>query len=771
MSAASVLKRFRSKRMLLLVPLLLVLVYLAVPPNLMQDVTFSRAVFDRKGTMLRLTLAQDGIYRQFVPLSEISPTLIEAVLQHEDRHFYTHPGVNPMSLMNAALRHVAGGTRGGASTITMQLARLKNNLHTRSYAGKLRQMLEALRLELHYSKQEILEAYLNLAPYGGNIEGVGAASHIYFGRDASTLSLPEALTLAVVPQRPKARTPGKSKETDESLASARLREFNRWKEIHPEDAHFASLLQRPMRYGRKSDLPFLAPQWSARMLRETQEKAVHTTLDADLQQALSGLVQRYVQHNAEQGMANAAALLVDTRDSSVVASIGSADYFNLRRQGMIDGTRARRSPGSALKPFIYALGLQQGFIHPATLMVDAPTAYGTYAPDNFDHHFQGPLSAHDALTKSRNIPALWLMDKLAHPAFYDFLKQAGIEKLKPEKTYGLSLAIGGAEVTMEELLRLYVMLARDGVQSPLRFRQNETLASGTKLLSPEAAFITLDMLKDTPPPGGSATSDTLPLPVYWKTGTSGGLRDAWSVGVFGHYALAVWVGDFHGTTRGNYVGIVQAAPLFFEIVKQVAGATHAQDELQEKAGKLSIAKRYACTDTGDIESPYCTNKAMAWVIPGVSPIKPSNIYRRVLVDRDSGKLACHFVGGKTDYRVMQFWPSDIIRLYADAGIEKPQPPAWQKECAGQMVGDSKAPLITSPPRDMVYRLRAKGENNLPLKATLDGSSRSVFWFMDNALITKAQAGETVFAPLKPGKHIVRAVDDAGRADSRAFVVE
>jgi penicillin-binding protein 1C len=765
-------KGFKKFRRILLLPLLAFGIFLAVSPRLMQDVSFSRAVYDRHGELLRLTLSRDEKYRLFVPLDRISPMLTEAVLLHEDRYFYDHPGINPVALARAAWRHFGGGGRGGASTLTMQLARLKYGIHSHNVAGKLWQMAEALRIELHYSKKEILEAYLNLAPYGGNVEGVSAAGRIYFGRDALGLSLPEALTLAVVPQSPHARMPGKNPASDAALVQARLREFPDWVAAHPADARFASLLARPMRYGSRRDLPFATPQWTTRILREHTGGNITTTLDAPLQQELALLLQRAVAHRSELGIANAAALLVDTRDMSVLASIGSADYFNLAHQGMVDGTRARRSPGSALKPFIYALAFDGGLIHPMSLLSDAPASYGAYVPENFDRDYQGPMSAHDALIKSRNIPALWLTGHLAHPDFYHFLQAAGIGKLKAQETYGLSLALGGAEVTMEELVKLYAMLAGDGVLHDLRRVKDEPAPPGKRLLSPEAAFMTLDILKDNVPPGGSAAADALPLPVYWKTGTSQGLRDAWTVGVFGPYALAVWVGDFRGSRHGQYVGILHAAPLFFDLVRATAAREHAQDRIEAKAPHLKLSRSLACTDTGDVDNPYCASRAPVWLIPGVSPIRPTGIYRRVLVDRDSGLLACRFVPGHTDYRVVQFWPSELTQVFAEAGIVKEPPPTWQKGCGSVTSAHASAsPRIISPARGIGYRVRFGADNRLPLKASLDGGAHSAFWLVDNVPVGSSAPGQTLFWPLAPGRFVVRVVDDAGNADSRTVTVE
>lgn len=749
-------------------------VFLAVPPTLLQNIPFSRAVLDRKDTLLRLTLAQDDRYRLFTPLDRMSPLLIQAVLLHEDRHFYAHPGVNPLAALRALRHFLTGGGHGGASTLTMQLARLKYGLHTRSIPGKLWQMLQALRIELHYSKHDILEAYLNLAPYGTNIEGIGAASEIYFSRSASDLSLPEALTLAAVPQSPARRTPGKDAGTDAALLAARKRLFADWVARHPADAADAALIALPMHYESKRAIPFIAPQFTTHLLQSYAGGTLHSTLNAGLQHQMEGLLRHYVSERMELHVANASALLIDTRTMDVLASIGSADYFDLRHQGMVDGTRMRRSPGSALKPFIYALAFGQGIIHPMSLMFDAPLNFATYEPENFDHRYEGPMSAHDALIKSRNIPALWLDGQLRHPDFYQFLVQAGIGNLKPKARYGLSLTLGGAEVTMRELASFYAMLANDG-----RFRLPQDVKEvpepqPVSLLSPEAAFLALDILKDTPPPGGASLLDALPLPVYWKTGTSGGLRDAWSVGIFGPYALAVWVGDFHGSAYGHYVGLVSAAPLFFDLVRLVAARTHPTDQIQAKTSYLHIVRSLACSDTGDVNIPYCESRVPVWLIAGISPIKPTNIYRRLLVNHDTGKIACHFTAGLTDYRVVQFWPSTLAQLYRREGITKPPPPVWDESCKqaqNEPAAFTLPPRIVSPAENVRYHLHDTSDNRLPLKASFDGSTHHAFWFVDDIPAGQAGIEQTLYWPLKTGRHIVRVIDDNGNADSREITVE
>ncbi len=444
----------------------------------------SVAVYDSRGHLLRLTLASDERYRLWVPLNAMSPQLVDAVLLREDRWYYWHPGFNPYGLARGAfVTYVRHGTKQGGSTITMQLARLLWPLNTRTPLGKLEQIARAIQLELFYSKHDILEAYLNYAPYGRNVEGVGAASLAYFGKPASALTLPEALTLAVIPQDPvgqlKTGTPGSTAGLlNRRLTHSRDRLYARWLRVHPEDANLKPLFALPMTMRPLSALPFEAPHAVEQVLASARIAGgagprVTTTLDLDLQHILERQIAGYVARNGSTGIRNAAAILVDTRDMGVKAMVGSADYFDASIQGQVNGTLARRSPGSTLKPLIYALGFDQGVLHPQTVLRDVPTAFGPYTPENFDGRFLGPITATDALNRSRNIPAVWVASQLHSPDLYGFLQGAGIGHLASEQHYGLALVLGGGEVTPQELAGLYAMLANRGVLQPLRLRADE----------------------------------------------------------------------------------------------------------------------------------------------------------------------------------------------------------------------------------------------------------------------------------------------------------
>lgn len=554
-----------------LLALLLALLRLWPHAPLSETVGSSRAVYARGGELLRLTLAADEQYRLWVPLERISPTLIDAVLLYEDRRFHAHPGVNPAALVRSAWRIASGERRQGGSTLTMQLARRLYGIDSRTAGGKVAQIAAALWIEARHGKREILEAYLNTAPYGGNIEGVQAASLIYFRKDAARLSLPEALTLAVIPQNPVKRIAERGRNTE--LQAARERLWALWAERDPTARQHAPDAQLVLSAQSRGSLPFLAPHLTDMLLAQPRSDAgvaapveIRATIDLRMQSTLERVMAQYLRTHADVGMNNASALLLDASTMQVRALIGSADWHDDTIAGQVNSTQAKRSPGSTLKPFIYALALDQGLLHPKTMLKDAPTAFGPYAPENFDHRFAGPLSAQEALIRSRNVPAVAVAAKLSKPGLYDFMRLAGVQKLQSESHYGLALVLGGGEVTPEELAGLYGTLANGGIAQPLRYTEpapDERPAQPLRLLSEEASFITLDMLRQTPRP-----DTTLPArpAIAWKTGTSWGFRDAWTAGVFGRHVLVVWVGNFDGSSNPALVGVDAAAPLFLRMV-------------------------------------------------------------------------------------------------------------------------------------------------------------------------------------------------------------
>jgi penicillin-binding protein 1C len=730
----------------------------------------STTVWSADGELLRVTRTADDRYRLWVPLSEISPELVDAFLLKEDRAFYFHFGVNPLALVRAAVRSLAGDRQGG-STLTMQLARLTYRINTRTPRGKLRQIAAAIWLEARYSKRELLEAYLNVVPFGGNLEGVGAASRIYFGKAPSRLTLGESLSLAVIPQSPSRRAGPSLREPGVLEARARLGTL--WLRNHRTAADAdRRQVALPIVARRQFAMPWQAPHFVDALLTSgaAGTTRIDTTLDAGLQHVVEIEIARHIKQYGDLGIRNIAALVVDPRDMAIKAWVGSANYWDEAIDGQVNGVTARRSPGSALKPFVYALALDQGVLHPRTMLRDAPTAFGSFTPENFDGRFVGPISAEEALVRSRNVPAVWVSAQLRRPSFYQFLRSAGIGDLKPESFYGVALALGGGEVTMEEIAGLYAMLANGGVLKPLRAIRSATRADGVPLLSEEASFVTLDMLRRNPRPGEeNAVPVRTRWPVAWKTGTSWGFRDAWSAGIVGPYVVVVWIGNFDGQGNPAFVGVDAAAPLFFRIADALNLAR--PDEIVPAfAPPAGVTRVAVCAETGELPNAFCPQTVETWYIPGKSPIRVSQLHRAVAIDSRTGLPACAPYAAETRFEVFAFWPSDMLKLFREAGVPRRTPPKLP-DCAAEDPADM--PRIASPLRNVSYTVRLSApQQTIGLDAATVGEVRRVFWFDDTALIGvhTVSDGPLPWRPATAGVHIVRVVDDHGRSAERQVEV-
>lgn len=734
-------------------------------PLLLENASFSRAVYSEQHKLLRLTLSRDEKYRLYTPLSAIPQQLIDAVLLKEDRYFYWHLGVNPVALVKATLKtYLKSSRRLGASTITMQLVRIRYQHNSRTVSGKIWQIIRAVQLEMHYSKPEILEAYLNLAPYGNNIEGVGAASLIYYAKPLDRLSLSQLLLLSVIPQNPNVW------HNVVKISEMRAELYARWLKKYPQDQRYAAEMKLPLQLHRPSELPFLAPHLvdSVLMIEPPNLNNIVTTLDWRMQQIIERVLHSYVNQNANLGINNAAALLVDVRDMKVKALVGSADFFGHAIHGQVNGVIAKRSPGSTLKPFIYALALDQGLIHPATVLKDVAQSFGGYDPENFDYEFLGPITAQDALNLSRNVPAVFLANNLTAPDLYQFLKQANVSQLKSKSYYGLALALGGVDLSLQELVGLYAMLVNDGVWHPIRSSEDQQLVIGKRLLSPEASFLVLDMLEKAPRPDLVNFADEMgKIPIAWKTGTSTGYRDAWTVGVFGPYVLGIWIGNFNGHGNPSLVGRTIAAPLFFAMIDAIMAQTGSLPVIKKKPQQLQLTKVTICKASGLLPTKYCHETTSTWFIPGKSPIKTDNVFREIAINNKTGFRACQY-DENTKFAIYEFWPTDLLKVFEQAGIKRRTPPPFASECQeqfGSMRG--MGPEITSPQKDLIYPLRVDSSQPtiIPFTAITDADVMNLYWFINDQYLGKTKRDQPLLWNEKPGKFIVRVVDDHGRVDS------
>ena len=549
---------------------------------------------------MRLTLSPDGKYRLPVRLAELPPALLDAVIQHEDRGFFHHGGVAPLAVARAFFGRILGRSRSGASTITMQVARLRFGIHSARLRGKLEQAARAIQLEAHYSKAELLESYFNRVPMGGNIEGVGAASWIYFGKRPADLTQAECDALSLIPQCPARRSPHGEAESP-ALHAARARLARRGNSPDPP---------APLRFQR--NLPFAAPHLALRIERTRPPADVTTTIDLRLQRDLESEAARHLATAASKGVRNASALLVDFHTGEILASIGSADFSNSAISGQVDGTRMRRSPGSTVKPFVYALAMQEGLIHPGSILADVPSTLGSYRPGNFDRTFLGQLPVREALLRSRNIPAIVLAARLRPATTARFLEWAGARQ-----PTGAGLAIGGFDMTMERLATLWCALANNGESHPLRSRFFPP-TSAVRWFTPETSSILLEMLAS--PENAHPARRRDDAPIAWKTGTSQGFRDAWCCAAFDRYVLCVWLGAFDGKPNASLIGRDMAAPLLFRMIARIRDSRPADPHWLPSPGKTQLVRAKICPETGFLAEAECPHPREEWFWPGVSPI-------------------------------------------------------------------------------------------------------------------------------------------------------
>ncbi len=523
----------------------------------------STTIVDRNGKLLRAYAMADGRWRLPVDArTSVDPGYLKLLLAYEDRRFHSHHGVDPLALGRAALQLVTRGEIvSGGSTITMQLARLIEPRRERSVYAKLRQMVRAVQLERQLNKDEILDLYLALAPFGGNLEGIRAASIAYFGKEPKRLSLAESALLVALPQSPERR---RLDRHPEAAHAARDRVLGRMVEdgvVSQEDAAQARAVAVPK---LRKPMPILAPHSSdAAMATVSDKSIIRLTLDSTLQKALEALARdRAI---AQGPNISVAIISVDNESGDVLARVGSSDYFDERRAGQVDMTRAVRSPGSTLKPFIYGLAFEDGFVHPESLIDDRPIRFGSYAPENFDMTFQGTVPVRKALQLSLNVPAIALLDRVGSSRLSSRLKQAGGNLVLPkDEAPGLAMGLGGVGVTLQDLAQLYTGLARLGAARPLREimlaqEKDNDDREPLRLMDQAAAWQVGNVLLGTPPPENGVHNR-----IAFKTGTSYGYRDAWSVGFDGRITVGVWVGRPDGAPVPGLVGRTAAAPILFD---------------------------------------------------------------------------------------------------------------------------------------------------------------------------------------------------------------
>lgn len=534
------------------------------PVPLGETITFSTLVVDKDGKLLRPFITKDGFWRLPVTSAEVDPRFLAMLIAYEDRRFYAHGGVDPRALLRAAWQAVTSGRIvSGGSTLTMQVARLLEPRPERRLSDKLAEMIRAIQIEQRLSKQQILDLYLTLAPYGGNIEGTRAASLAYFGKEPRRLSTAESALLVALPQAPESRRPDRNPKIAEAARNRVIARLAGQGLVNADQAQAASIEEAPR--GRLA-FPMFAPHVAERLAKAASPGSVQqTSIARDLQASLETLAR---ERALAIGSGVAAAILVaDNQTGEIRAHVGGTGYFDSLRAGQLDLALALRSPGSTLKPFIYGLAFEDGIVHPETLIDDRAIRYGAYAPENFDDSFHGTVTVRTALQQSLNVPALQILNVVGPDRLSARLGNAGVRLVLPKNAApGLAVGLGGAGVRLTDLTALYVALARGGQPVALSWRMAERRKAEPlrRLMEPSAAWMIGDVLKGAPTP-----QNALGGQIAFKTGTSYGYRDAWAVGYDGATTIAVWVGRPDGAAVPGVVGRLAAAPILFEAFQRL----------------------------------------------------------------------------------------------------------------------------------------------------------------------------------------------------------
>jgi len=746
---------------------------LVFPPQLPARADTSAVVVARDGTPLRAFADADGVWRHPATPQSVSPLYLQALLGYEDRWFRRHPGINPPAMGRAAWQWLRGGRIvSGGSTLTMQVARILDpQPRGRTLHGKLVQMLRALQLEVHLSKDEILTLYLERAPFGGTIEGVEAASWAYLGKPAAQLSHAESALLAVLPQAPSRLRPDREPEAARAARDKvldRMAALGVWSRADVDDAKVEAVVARSLR----------APLHAALLAQRLREQApqasrITSTIDIDLQRVLEQRVAGYFAQLPER--TSAALLVVDNATLEARAYVGSVAFGDRARLGHVDMVRAWRSPGSTLKPFLYGIALDDGLIHSGSLLVDAPQSFDGYRPGNFDAAFNGPVGADDALRLSLNVPAVDLLDRVGPARFAARLDNAGVTLRFPRgATPNLSLILGGTGATLEQLVGAHAALQRGGIAGRVRLTPEAPLVE-RRLMSPGAAWIVREILESNPRPGERAdTFDTGTRPrVAWKTGTSYGYRDAWAIGGTRRYTVGVWVGRPDGTPLPGQYGAVTALPLLLETVDSLPRERGDAVRSPPPRNVREVAICWPLGTLADEQNPsLCQRRRDAWTLDGnVPPTFAERDARRwgngrVRFDVDAAtglRLSADCTAPHIRLsREIARWPALASPWLPTASRQASRLPALSPDCAPDgrdaaealhIEGVSPGTLLARPPNS---------PHGVRLQLRALGSDGRVQWLLDGRWIGETRGTQWLRHEFDtPGAHALTALADDG----------
>lgn len=775
-----------------LVLILLFLFWLSLPRPLFKSPT-SYVIEDANGNLLNATIASDGQWR-FPYNPRVPQKFIDCITTYEDKRFFKHPGVDPMAIGRAVVKNIRNkAVVQGGSTISMQVIRLSKKNNERSFWNKLKESLLAFRLECSYSKKQILSLYASNAPFGSNVVGLDAAAWRYYGRSPDKLSWGEMAALAVLPNAPALVHPGKNRDVLLKKRNGLLDQLLAAGKIDKSTCDLARLEPLP---GEPLALPQFAPHLLQRFIKDNKNNRsvtrIATTLDGNLQRSVTGIIKQHQSVLKGNGINNACALVLDVESGNVLAYVGNiSDRQNVEMESDVDVIAAPRSPGSALKPILYAAMLSDGLVLPNSLVPDIPTQVGSYAPKNFDLGYDGAVPASVALSRSLNIPAVKMLQQYKYQRFYEVLTQCGITTLnRPADNYGLSLILGGCEVTPWDLAGVYASMARTlnhqtrnhGIVDPRDFHppyyqsqtSNNKQQTSNFPLDATSIWFTFQAMKEVMRPGeeGLWQQFSSSQPIAWKTGTSFGFRDGWAVGVTPKNVVAVWVGNTDGEGRPGLIGIQTAAPILFDIFRLLTEINPKGLTWFEKP-KYNYAYVPVCRQSGFRANTDCPDVDTLMVPPNGnrSPLCP---YHKI-IHLDAGgtfRVNEDCESPSTMKHVSWFILSPAMEFYYKQrnADYKPLPP-YKPGCANMETGKVMEIIYPQPDAKIYVPLEISGEKGRTVfTAAHRKPGTKIFWSVDDNYIGTTQNFHQMGLNPAPGKHILTLVDENGSRVSREFEI-
>lgn len=741
---------------------------------------YSSILLSNNDELLGARIAKDGQWR-FPHSTKVAKKFKQALIHYEDKRFYSHIGIDSIALARAIYLNLSQGrVVSGASTISMQVIRLARKNPKRTYFEKLTEMILALRLELRYSKEEIIALYASHAPFGGNVVGIETAAWRYFGRGTEHLSWAESATLAVLPNSPSMIHPGRNRDTLKNKRDALLAQLHEAELLDATELKLASLEPLP-------EKPVILPRIATHLLDTllSNEKKLksnrkkgnrfNTTLNKSMQQAVNNIVWQQSKALSLQGIHNAAAIIIDNENFNVKAYVGNSKLNHEQTRGYaIDIINRPRSTGSILKPFLFASMIQQGEILSKTLIADLPTQYSGYMPENYDHLYRGAVPARTALARSLNVPAVRMLKQHGIERFYDFLKQFGMTSLhRNAAEYGLTLILGGAEGTLLDLSMMYANLAfiakQDHIDDKARYRllnflQNQKQKYGKNTeLNPATAWLTLDALLEVNRPGNENfwKNFSSSQKIAWKTGTSYGLRDAWAIGNTRRYTVAVWVGNATGEGRPGLTGVSSAAPIMFEIFNQLDSSSWFEKPIH------LMKKVKVCKDDGYLANEYCDYENQ-WIPAESNFDQVTRYHQKVHLDKTKTwrvHSRCEAVS-KMHHKNWFVLPPGLEFYYRKYHSNYRNLPPYRKDCESLIAKQGRdGPIALLYPsagtRIYIPVDLAEKKSRTVFEAVHRNHEAILYWHLDNEYLGMTQTFHQLALDIVPGKHILTLVDDFG----------